>query len=263
MLPCPPAQALPRRPAASQPAGRLGALQEVAAAGPVLLRGHHAQARGGQRALALGADQREQPVGVRVVVAAARLDRVAEVRDQLAALPGRDVGARLGDEAGGRERGGHPARRAGDATGNGADVEDPGHRCAVLLDDAGLEVALRHHHADALHVREEPEQRRLVCHSVLQRHHGRARRERRDEVLHGRLRLVALDRQQHGGGTGEVGLGHAAHRGYVDGALAVRAATVRPCDRIASRWAPRATSVTSSPASYMRAPRTPPTAPAP
>jgi hypothetical protein len=101
----------------------------------------------------------------------------------------------------------------------------------VLLDDAGLEVARRHHHADALHVREEPEQRGLVGHSVLQRHHGRARRERRDEVLHGRLRLVALDREQHGGGTGEVGLGRAAHGGYVDRALAVRGChgqTVRP-----------------------------------
>ena len=44
----------------------------------------------------------------------------------------------------------------------------------MLLDDAGLEVAGRHHHADPLHVREEPQQGRLVGHAVLQRHHRRA-----------------------------------------------------------------------------------------
>ena len=109
-----------------------------------------------------------------------------------------------------------------------SDVQDPGDRRAVLLDDAGLEVPGRHHHADPLHVGEEPQQGRLVGHAVLQRHHRRGLGQRGHEVLDRGVRLVALDREQHRGRPGQVGLPGAPDSGYVDGPLAVRGRDGQP-----------------------------------
>jgi hypothetical protein len=98
----------------------------------------------------------------------------------------------------------------------------------VLLDDAGLEVPARHHHADPLHVGEEPQQGRLVGHAVLQRHHRRAAGQRGHEVFDRGVRLVALDREQDRGGPGQVGGIGAPDSGYVDRPLPVRGRDGQP-----------------------------------
>ncbi len=125
----------------------------------------------GERGLALGGRARSRRVvGVRAG-AAAGLDGVAEVHQQLAVLPGHHVGRAA------RRRTRPSAKAAATARvvasvppGKRPTSRIPGTGAAVLLDHPGLEVAGRHHHADALHVVEEPQQRRLVGHAVLHRH---------------------------------------------------------------------------------------------
>jgi hypothetical protein len=102
--------------------------------------------------------------------AAQRVQRVAEVAQQLAVLHAHDVRARDGVEAGVAQPGGHRGGGVVDAVGEPAHVEDAGHRRAVRHDQPGLEVARGKHDADAVHVGEAAQRGRLVRHAVLEAH---------------------------------------------------------------------------------------------
>ena len=258
-------QALPRGAAAAFAPGDRRDPQDVAAALAVLGVADHRDAGGGQRRLALGTRAVAQAVGVRPGRAAG-LDGVAEVHHQLAVLPGHHVGARARRRT---RRRGTPRRRprsvASAPPGKRPTSRMPGHRAAVLLDHTGLEVAGRHHHADALHVVEEAQQRRLVGHAVLHRDDRRRGGQRGDQVLDRRLRLVALHREQHGD--------RAAPSAARAASAAAGTSIVRVPSGVARRQpvAPYGVEVRAAghqharprPASWSSPPSTPPTAPAP
>ena len=171
-------------------------LEVVAAPGGVLLGGDRVDARGRQ---ALGALLPRPPLQrPRLGVGTAqRIDRVAEVVEELAVLPPHDVGPRhrLEGRRGERRRDGvgplvDPVREP-------ADVEDAGDRRRVRLDHAGLEVQRGAHDAHAVDRLEESQRRRLVGDAVLHRHHRDALGCRGGERAERLAGVLALHREEH------------------------------------------------------------------
>ena len=108
-----------------------------------------------------------------VVARAQRVDRVAQVEQQLGVLPAGDVGPGDRLEARRPERRGDGLGDVVDAGRPAADVEDRRGVAGVRLHDARLEVPRRRHHRDAVHGGEAAQEGDLVGHAVLQAHDRR------------------------------------------------------------------------------------------
>ena len=126
-----------------------------------------------QHRLGLGAQDRVE-AAVRRIGAERRLDDVVQVHQQLAVLACHHVRIDEPGDVRRAERLGQRLVVAVSARGIAADVEDAMARGPVRRHLARRDVARRHHHRDAVHVREEPQRHPLV----------------RDPVLHAEDRLV-------------------------------------------------------------------------
>ena len=159
----------------------------VAASRPVLLRADEGEAGGGEHLLALGLGALGELVGG-VALGEGGVDAVAEVHQELAALPRHDVVALDRGDGGGGEVGRDRGRRLVGAAGDPADVEDRRRRVAPGHDDAGLEVRGRQHHADGVRPGEEAQGRGLGRDAVGRADDGRVRPVRARAGRRGRRR---------------------------------------------------------------------------
>ena len=220
------AEALERR-AAERHLQVVAAAQDVATPLPVLGARDAGEAGRGVHLLALRPGALLE-LGGRVAGHARGIDGVADVHQQLAALPRHDVGPRHRLEAGGAQVGGDRLGGRVDAVGHPPEVEDAGRRVALLHDHPGLQVGRGQHHADPVRRLEQPQDGRLVGDAVLRRHHHRLDGSVRRDVVEGGRGLVALHAEQHHGVGVPLGLGSAADGGHRHRVAALRAVQHQP-----------------------------------
>ena len=240
------------------------ALQDRAAAFAVLVGGDDGEPGRGEHPLALGLGPLGELVGG-VALGEGGVDAVAEVHQQLAALPRHDVGRApptRSPRRGGRRRRRRSCRRC--RRGRGRCRGSPASGGTPATTTPGLEVRRRQHHADGVRPREQPQGGGLGGDAVGGADDGVAGGRVGAQVGERDGRLVGLHRQQHDGVVGPVDLGRRVGGRGVDAVPTVAGVEHQPAGtRIASRCAPRATRVTARPARWRWPPMTPPTAPAP
>ena len=197
----PAAEGLPGRAAAALDALDLLGGENRRPAAVDLVERRVGDARGvvaGERFIAQPRDETSQVgAGAFLTHAAERLQRVAQVGQQLAVLEPHCVVVGRGAEAGRFEVGADGGDALVGSAREAPAVEQPGQRLAVQRDLAGHEEGGGHHDQHRVDIAEAPRRRPLVGHAVLRADDGDVRAGRGFEVVQRGLGVLAFHREQH------------------------------------------------------------------